>query len=221
MADLKPLKLFSKIERRKTVSSIALNNELAADETKMADEDIVLLTESSFEIFCQAKVNFLWRLWSVWLYGYIMKNSRGMLYFQMDRLFILESNPEAREEGWSVYVEQLKSFDRIEPESDVIEIDGMPSWGPPKATSGPSLESLVRHGPKLSHGPKFKPIGLVKPVVSNPVEDLSTLNFTQKIGNPRYSIDDFFEGPKNQLGFKYYCPVLKDENGTVFVQSYR
>ena len=57
--------MFSKIERRETVSRIALHNEFAADETKMADEDTGLLTESSFEFFCQAKVNFLKRLWSV------------------------------------------------------------------------------------------------------------------------------------------------------------
>ena len=104
-----------------------------------------------------------------------------MIFFQRDRLLILESNPEVREEGWSVYVEQLKSLDRIESETDdIIGINDMPSWGPPKA---PSLESVVRQGPKLN------PIGLV----SYPVEDLAILNFTQKIGNPRYSIGDFFE----------------------------
>ena len=104
-----------------------------------------------------------------------------MIFFQRDRLLILESNPEVREEGWSVYVEQLKSLDRIESETDdIIGINDMPSWGPPKA---PSLESVVRQGPK------FNPIGLV----SYPVEDLAILNFTQKIGNPRYSIEDFFE----------------------------
>ena len=56
--------MFSKMERRETVSRIALHNEFATDQTNMADEDIALLTESSFEIFCQAKVIFLKRLWS-------------------------------------------------------------------------------------------------------------------------------------------------------------